>query len=128
MDGGSVIGHQSLFDARMQGYQPADVWLCCVPEGVAYGSFTHPEGQLGRMTNGRWVGLPEIDIHDGENAALLDLRVVVGLVVHILAPNRRRALQLMRRVSECDPAKIIASGSWGLIVWHPSQETQEYPA
>ncbi|MDQ1759005.1 hypothetical protein RAS14_04535 [Achromobacter aegrifaciens] len=128
MDGGSVIGHQSLFDARMKGFQPADVWVSCVPEGMTYGSFTHPDAQIGRMTNGRWVGLPEIHIHDGENAALLDLRVVVGLVVHILAPNRRRALQLMRRVSECSPAKVIASGPWGLIIWQPAQDIQEYPA
>ncbi len=112
----------------MQGYQPADVWVSCVPEDQAYGSFTHPEAQLGRMTNGRWVGLPEIHIRDDENAAALDLRVVVGLVVHILAPNRRRALQLMRRVSECSPAKVIASGPWGLIIWQPAQETQEYLA
>ncbi len=128
MDGGSVIGHQSLFDARMQGYQPADVWVSCVPEGVTYGSFTHPEAQLGRMTNGRWVGQPEIHIRDDENAAALDLRVCVGLVVHVMAPTRRRALQLMRRVSECDPAKVIASGPWGLIIWQPAQETQEFPA
>lgn len=123
-----MIGHQSLFDARMAGFQPADVWVSCVPEGVEYGSFTHPDAQIGRMTNGRWVGLPEIHVHDGENAAALDLRVVVGLVVHILAPSRRRALQLMRRVSECSPAKVIASGPWGLIIWQPAHETQEYPA
>lgn len=123
-----MIGHQSLFDARMAGFQPADVWVSCVPEGVECGSFTHPDAQIGRMTNGRWVGLPEIHIYDGENAALLDLRVVAGLTVHILAPNRRRALQLMRQVSDCSPAKVIASGPWGLIVWHPAQETEEYPA
>lgn len=123
-----MIGHQTLFNARMRGFKPADVWVSCVPEGVEYGSFTHPDAQLGQMTNGRWVGHAEIHIHDGENAAALDLRVVVGLVVHILAPNRRRALQLMRRVSECSPAKVIASGPWGLVVWHPAQETEEYPA
>lgn len=128
MGGGSVIGHQSLIAARMAGYQPADVWLTCLPVEQAYGSFTHPEAQLGRMVNGRWVGCPEIHIHDDENAAALDLRVCVGLVVHVLAPTRRRALQLMRRVSECSPAKVIASGPWGLIVWQPAQETQEFPA
>lgn len=128
MGGGSVIGHRSLLDARMRGFKPADVWVFCVSDGVTYGSFTHPEAQLGRMMNGRWVGLPEIHIRDDANAAALDLRVVVGLTVHILAPNRRRALQLMRRVSECSPAKVIASGPWGLIVWHPAQETEEYPA
>ncbi|WP_232312005.1 hypothetical protein [Achromobacter spanius] len=128
MDGGSVIGHQSLIAARMSGFQPADVWLTCVSSEPAYGSFTHPEAQLGRMVNGRWVGFPEIHVRDDENAMALDLRVCVGLVVHVMAPSRRRALQLMRRVSECDPAKIIASGPWGLVIWHPAQETQEFPA
>ncbi|WP_240320234.1 hypothetical protein [Achromobacter insuavis] len=119
MDGGSVIGHQTLIAARMAGYRPADVWVACVPAGQRYGSFTHPEAMIGRMTNGRWVGNAEIHICDSENVAALDLRSVVGTVVHLLAPNRARAYQVIRRLAECSPSKVIASGDWGMALWQP---------
>lgn len=128
MDGGSVIGHQSLIAARMAGYKPSDAWLTCLPTEQEYGSFTHPEAQLGRMTNGRWVGYPDIHIHDTENAAALDLRPVVGLVVHILAPRKARAMQLLRRVTVFAPARVIASGAWGIVLWDPAQGLKEFPA
>jgi len=128
MDGGSVIGHQTLIAARMAGYQPTDAWLTCLPTEQTYGSFTHPEAQLGRMTNGRWVGFPDIHIHDSENAAALDLRPVVGLVVHIVSPTRARALQLLRRVTVFSPARVIASGAWGIVLWDPEAGQQEFSA
>ncbi|MFY2570170.1 hypothetical protein [Achromobacter ruhlandii] len=128
MDGGSVIGHQTLFAARMAGYRPADVWVACVPAGQHHGSFTHPEAMIGRMTDGRWVGHAEIHIHDDENVATLDLRTVVGTVVHLLAPTRARALQVLRRLAECSPAKVIASGDWGLAIWQPGATIEEFPA
>lgn len=123
-----MIGHQSLIAARMAGYRPADVWVACVPGGQAYGSFTHPEAQLGRMTGGRWVGHAEIHIHDDENVAALDLRPVVGTVVHLMAPTKTRAFQVLRRLMECSPAKVIASGDWGMAIWQPGASIEEFPA
>ena len=57
MDGGSVIGHQTLIAARMAGYRPTDVWVACVPAGQRHGSFTHPEAMIGRMTGKQFVNL-----------------------------------------------------------------------
>ncbi|AZR93913.1 hypothetical protein BBB39_09125 [Bordetella trematum] len=114
-----MIGHQSLIGARMAGFRPTDVWLTCVPEGMTYGRFTHPEAQIGQVSDGRFVGQPDIHIHDGENASALDLRPVVGLVVHVVAPSKARALQLMRRAAAFSPAKIIAAGEWGTMLWTP---------
>lgn len=140
MGGGSVTGHRTLIAARMAGYRPTDVWVICVAQGVTgdvtqsvtgdvgYGSFTHPEAQIGRMMNGRWVGFPEMHIHDGENAAALDLRPVVGTVVHLLAPTRARAFQVLDRLADCSPVRVIASGGWGLAVWQPNSTIEEYPA
>lgn len=121
-----MIGHQTLIAARMAGYRPTDVWLTSVAGEPAYGRFTHPEAQLGQMSNGRWVGFPDIHVHDDENAAALDLRVVVGLVVHVVAESRARAEQLMARVTEFSPVKVIASGDCGLLLWEPGRGIQEY--
>lgn len=123
-----MIGHQSLIAARMAGYRPSDVWLTCVHAGQAYGRFTHPEAQIGQMSNGQWVGHPDIHVADDENASALDLRPVVGLVVHIVSDNRARAMQLMRRVAQFSPAKVLASGEWGLMLWDAAGGFREVKA
>lgn len=126
MGGGSVIGHQTLIAARMAGYRPTDVWLTSVEVEPAYGRFTHPEAQLGQMSNGRWVGFPDIHVLASESAAALDLRAVVGLVVHVLADSRDRAEQLLSRAAEFSPVKVIASGCWGMLLWEPGRGIQEF--
>ena len=48
MDGGSVIGHQSLIAARMGGYRPTDVWLTCLTAEHPAGASRTPKPSSGR--------------------------------------------------------------------------------
>lgn len=121
-----MIGQRSLIDARLKGFRPADAWVICVDDEQRYGQFTHPEKQIGRTASGQWSGLPEIHVQDDENAATLDFRAVMGLVVHIVAPTRERGMQLLKRVSEFSPKKAIASGAWGMVGWKPGFGFKEW--
>lgn len=121
-----MIGQRSLIEARLGGYRPADVLVICLQTEQQYGQFTDPEKQISRTASGQWSGYPEIHVHDNENAASLDLRAVVGTVVHIASPTRERGLQILRRVSEFSPKKAIAAGSWGMVGWKPDAGFREW--
>ena len=121
-----MIGHQTLITARMSGHRPTDVWLVCIRAEQRYGQYTHPDAQLEPRAGGHWVGHPEIHIHDHENAGALDLRCVVGLVVHVCAASRERGLQVLRRVAEFSPAKALAAGDWDIVGWKPGMGFKEW--
>ncbi len=114
-----MIGHQSLLSLRMAGMRPSDVWIVCLAEHPAYGQFTHPEAQIEYFGLGQYRGYPTIHVLDEEPAAALDLRCVIGTMVHICSTTRERGLAVLDRVSQFSPRKAIAAGSWGMVGFKP---------
>ena len=121
-----MIGERCIIDARLKGFSPSDAWVVCVEDEQEYGQFTHPEKQISRTASGQWGGMPEIHVHADENAAILDFRAVMGLIVHVLSPTRERAMQLINRLIEFSPKKVIASGEWGMVGWKPDFGFKEF--
>ncbi|MFT0547848.1 hypothetical protein ACMHYO_16155 [Allopusillimonas ginsengisoli] len=106
--------------------KPSNVWLVSLPSFKPCGPYTDPEQQVESFGVRQFRGYPTLHVLDSEPADRLDLRCVIGTVVHICTVSRKRALELLDRVATFSPAKAIAAGEWGMVGWRPDRGMVEF--
>ena len=84
-------GHQSLLEARLNGYVCKDVWIHRFPKRPDY-SYAHDPENL--LQNGH---LPEIHIYGSDRVLALDFRCLMGLNVHIVCDADKKLISAIKR-------------------------------
>ena len=84
-------GHQSLLEARLNGYVCKDVWIHRLADRPDYSYVSDPENLL---QNGH---LPELHIYDSDRVLALDLRCLMGANVHVVCNADKKLISAIKR-------------------------------
>lgn len=97
-----MIGAQQIFNVRMNGYTPSNVWVHVLDTEPDYSPAMHPEIAL---QNGFHA---EIHITPMDKGAL-DFRCLTGLVIHLMGNDERKVLNILKQIERVRPKRIITS-------------------
>jgi hypothetical protein len=113
-------GHQSITEARLNGYHPTHVWVILVdePQPADYNPTWDPELLLDKGY------LPEIHIYREDNIARADLRCLHGLTVHLVAQEGKVAdlAKVAKTLMRFKPAALFACDGKQLIEHHHTEK------
>jgi hypothetical protein len=91
-----------LIEARMSGVRPASVHVCLLDSPLPRKSWLRAEKAI---ENGF---APVIDVMPEDVPELLDFRCLAGLTVHIIGGDNVRVLDVLDRITEFDPVRVVA--------------------
>lgn len=110
-----MTGHESLIALRRRGKTPSGAWLHLLDAGFVPTAWDRPEQTLRNSL------LPEIHIDADEVPERLDFRCIAGMTVHIVGGATARTLDVIDRLTEFDPLRIVAcrTSPNAILEWTP---------
>lgn len=104
-------GQNRLLAARINGFNPKDVWVYVRDEKAARGGFLDPEASL------EFGVLPEVAIEPDDCIPALDMRFAHNTTVHLVGSDIERTRQAFRRLREFEPERIIVADFGEVVQW-----------
>ena len=111
-------GHQSIFEARVNGYTPKNVWVILVDadQPADFNPTWDPENML------RYGYMPEIHIYRNDEISRADLRCLHGLIVHLVGQKPADLEKAAKSLMRFKPASLYACDGKNLIEHHHTEK------
>lgn len=111
-------GHQSIAEARANGYHPKHVWVILVDaeQPKAFTPVYDPELML---ENGF---IPEVHIYKGDRIERVDLRCISGMTVHLVADDTTNLEKAAKALMRFKPASVYACNAKQFIQHHHTEK------
>ncbi|GAA4321862.1 hypothetical protein GCM10023144_01400 [Pigmentiphaga soli] len=115
-------GHRSLLAMRQRGYKPVHVFANVLDHPAEHGRWMNAELAL------EFGGHGDLDIEPEDDIPNLDLRCVLGTIVHVTGNDYARCLDLLDHLTEFEPAQIVCCRPHppkAILRWTPAAGLEE---